>query len=180
MAVFLTGDGSTGTSAAFVWVDWTSNTTSDFADFTWHNNSFQAWSNGTPAVNVWTDWNVAEYVVPDVQFREDPDAVERRVNERAAADEKAMALLRENLTRRQRRELDRRGYFHVHTRHGERVYRLSRGGVHRIRGEDGQRYSFCIHPADGLWPAGDTTLAIKLLLEADEEQFLAIANASRY
>lgn len=179
----------TGSSASSVWITWTSdNTTSNVTD--WNvNDVFQVWSQGTASVNVWSDWHeqgTGPYLIPSFQ-RPDPEAERERaarvaaeMEERKVADENALALLREHLTRRQRADLDKHGYFHVQTRDGERVYRIRRDGLPtRVKGEDGNRYTYCIHPA-GSWPAGDKALAIKLLLETDEERFLEIANASRY
>jgi hypothetical protein len=103
-------------------------------------------------------------------------AAERRVLE-AAAKERARKLLLEALADDQQAELLKDGFFHVETRDGTRRYRLSpTGQPKRVRGEDGLAWAYCIHPEYG-YPQDDVVLAQKLMLEADEEAFLRIANA---
>lgn len=91
---------------------------------------------------------------------------------------RARELLVSTLDRKQYREFEREGYFHVHTKDGVRAYRIRPGSPPlRVKGEDGLRWQYCIHPEFG-YPSADVALAHKLLLESDEEEFLRIANAS--
>lgn len=92
---------------------------------------------------------------------------------------KARALLLSVLDEDQQQELEKVGHFHVHTKDGLRSYRLRPGsGPVRVKSEDGFQYSYCIHPPAN-YPADDTAVAQKLLLETDEESFLEIANGRR-
>ncbi len=105
---------------------------------------------------------------------------ERRAQEevqREAAKVKAEALLVSCLTQEQQAELVSDNRFHVTTTSGRR-YCINRGRAGNVtRPVDRRR--FCIHDYADL-PEADTMLAQKLLLEADEEAFLSIANASAY
>jgi hypothetical protein len=95
--------------------------------------------------------------------------------EKRIADVRAKRLLIENITPAQRATLKTHGYFDVQVK--GKTYRIkwgSHGNVYLVdRGREVR--SFCIQPPDT--PDGDTMLAQKLLLEADEESFLKIANA---
>jgi hypothetical protein len=102
----------------------------------------------------------------------------KRVEQMRLRAARAKALLEEALDRKQRAEFRKHGYFHVQTADGERAYRLRPGSSPlRVKSDDGFGYSYCIHPV-GNYAAEDTVLALKLLLETDEEAFLRIANAS--
>jgi hypothetical protein len=155
---------------------------------------------GTSIQIIWDQWiGTDAYGQISVQGQPLPpihpsaEEVERRrlENERRAAEaaeqikkveearRKARAILLENISEEQRAELEKEGHFHVETRDGQRRYRLRPGRPPiRVAGEDGHQWSYCIHPR-GNFPADDTTLALKLMLEADEDRFLSTANASR-
>lgn len=97
----------------------------------------------------------------------------------AAASVKARELLLSLLTEHQRDEFTENGYFHVHTKDGERVYRLKPSASPvRVKGEDGSQYSYCIHPP-AKYPPEDVTAAHLLMLETEEDEFLSTANATR-
>lgn len=176
--------------------------TTDGTSYAWPSQ----WLDGTYATAassanltqfVWTTWQTQSSLggyVPYEMPRETPEQTaareernrlamadaSKRAQEHAQAAEKARALLIEHLDVKQREEYLKVGRFHVETKDGTRVYRLEPGRPPtRIKGEDGSRYTYCIHPRE-IYPQADTVLALKLLLEADEEQFLHTANASRY
>lgn len=173
------------TDGSAVWVQWTtaSNTTASYTDTTWPLWCANATAGTCSATYVWCDWNAANYAVaPPPETDEQRTARElRQAEERAQremAKTRARELLQSVLTRRQRTELEKDGHFHVHTRDGVRVYRLKPGSNPvRIQDEAGRRHSYCIHPDPG-YPADDVTAALKLMLDADEEQFLRTANAT--
>jgi hypothetical protein len=177
----------------------TFNVTSDnTTGVVWDN--WNDWSaTGSSSQIVWTLWSTdgtGTYVVDDFQYAPPPPLTEEQLAERerrrlaqveeARAREEQRKLVRENARRllvealheSQREELERDGYFHVETKDGTRRYRLSPGSAPlRVHGEDGRRWSYCIHLDYG-YPNDDVVLAQKLLLETDEEAFLEIANAS--
>jgi hypothetical protein len=179
----------------------TFNVTSDnTTGIVWENwNDWTVSTGSSVTTNVWTLWaadGTGTYVVDHVDYTPPPpptaEQLAERERRRAAQAEAARIaseqrkLMRENARRllvealheSQREELERDGYFHVETRDGTRRYRLSPSSAPmRIHGEDGRRWSYCIHPAFG-YPPEDVVLAQKLLLEADEDAFLEIANAS--
>lgn len=102
---------------------------------------------------------------------------EREAAETEAAKAKAEELLLHFLDAEQRAELATHDRFHVSTSSGRR-YCINRGRAGNIR-RPADRVIFCIHDYEGL-PEADTMLAQKLLLEADEREFLRIANATSY
>ena len=98
-----------------------------------------------------------------------------------AANVRARKLLFQMLNEEQRKELDEKNHFHltVHSRDGSmKVYRVDYGfqGNVKLIGADGEvDRSYCIH-SDSRLPYEDQMLAQKLLLEANEPEFLRIAN----
>lgn len=167
----------TGLSATTIWIQWTDGTTGT----TVSNMTSQTWGYWTAAATNTTGVYVQQPPPPLTEeqrverARVAAEANRKREEVRARARELLMAVL----DRKQQRDLEARGYFHVQTRNGERVYRFRPGSAPvRIKGEDGSQWSYCIHPDYG-FPPDDVTAGLKLLLDADEAEFLRIANASR-
>jgi hypothetical protein len=108
---------------------------------------------------------------------------ERKLAERARCSLRANELLMLALDESQRRDLRERGAFQLEvlsrdgsTRRYE-IWRGRTGNVYQLD-EAGRRiFKFCAHPQIAC-PEQDTMLAQKLMLEADEEGFLALANRS--
>ena len=167
-----------------VWVTWsaTTNTTAVTATQVWESWTFPQNTTGGAGINI-------SYPPPAPLTAEQEDEQRRRAEEarrkqeernreQEAARARARELLLGVLDRKQQRELERDGHFHVETADGRRRYRLRPGRPPiRVHGEDGRRYSYCIHPS-GHWPPDDVVVAHKLLLESDEAEFLRIANAT--
>ncbi len=99
----------------------------------------------------------------------------------AVANEKATKLLVEHLSVEQQKTYEEKRYFDVDIE--GRTYRIHHGSYGNVRlmgtgDKTGKEITkFCIQP-EGV-PIGDVLLAQKLLLEADEKEFLRIANATR-
>jgi len=114
-----------------------------------------------------------------------PEAVERERVERLLRQEarvRAEALLRSHLTEQQRITLANRGWFIVEGGRSGTRYRIRASGV--VGNVDvleadllGERvlHRLCAH-CDHAIPLHDHLLAQKLMLEADEDDFLRIAN----
>jgi hypothetical protein len=78
----------------------------------------------------------------------------------------------------QRASFEKEKYFIIHSRDGQRRYKVSHGrsgNVKLIDPKGKELASFCIHPGIAC-PDEDTMLAQKLMLETDEKAFLRIAN----
>jgi hypothetical protein len=112
-------------------------------------------------------------------------AIEGGVSVRDEPMDRALALLRGQLSPEQLAEFTDRRQFTVRSRTG-RVYRVGWGNVRNIheigptappRTGDGAPILgfFCIHPNISC-PIPDVMLAQKLLIEANEEEFLRVAN----
>jgi hypothetical protein len=102
-----------------------------------------------------------------------------RKAEREAAGRRAEVLLRDALSPKQLKELNRRGYFHVVV--GDRRFRITRGRSHNIKEVDARGRilrTLCAHPVEQV-PDADTMLAQKLWLESLPEEFIKIANVVR-
>lgn len=167
-----------------VWRQWvtqsTSSTTSDLSNAVWE--TWVAIHNANIMAN-----NSAVFVRPHAetpeQIRARVAAAEQRLVARKAEDlartkaqEKAHKLLIEHLTPKQEETLRMHGYFDVDL--GERVYRIRKGGhggwVERMQGQKATD-GYCIY-VTGDCPPEDHMLAQKLMLEANEQEFLRIAN----
>jgi hypothetical protein len=154
------------------WISWTTTATTATASATVITDPWPYWNatNATTATSqmftpqmVWFAWTSSGQIIAASPYREPtPEEIETRrrqaetyrlqAEERRkvveAAKVKARQLLKEVLDRKQRRELEKDGHFHVQTRDGERVYRLKPGAPpERVKGEDGVRWSYCIHPS---------------------------------
>jgi hypothetical protein len=108
---------------------------------------------------------------------EEPDRSPGR-KERKRARKRARKLLWANLAPDQRRELRRKGRFHVTGSKGN-VYRIASSVPFNVRlaGEAKRsRIFFCLEAEDPDLPMEDIMLAQKLLLETDEGEFLRLAN----
>lgn len=191
MAVFYATTGADYTTTAStnltasVWQTWaTANTATVWQS--WQvtgSDIWQAWAvNGGYQATGGTLVGPAVQVDPEVLARQQQAQREAReaAAERAAArDRRARELLLAHLTKTQRREFERNGHFHIETAGGKRRYRLRPGYPPiRVKGEDGRRWSYCIHPRGHAFPPDDIALAHKLMLETAEDEFLAVANAS--
>lgn len=174
-----------GTSSqinASVWQEWTTTltTTTNTATAVW--DYWQPVTYGSGHVNYIAPAN-PEAAAEQAAFLAEAEAARReryrvRVEEDKARNERARALLLAVLNEEQQAELEANRYFHVTTRDGERVYRLGPNrATRRIKGEDGRCWAYCIHPREA-FPVYDTVVALKLLLDSDEDEFLRIANAS--
>jgi hypothetical protein len=119
----------------------------------------------------------------ELRRQEEIKAQSKRTRFKDAAKVRARKLLLQMLNEDQQKELDEKNRFHltVHSQDGSmRVYRVDYGfqGNVKLLGADGQpTKSYCIH-SDSRLPYEDQMLAQKLLLEANEPEFLRIANES--
>lgn len=97
--------------------------------------------------------------------------------ERVHAEQRAEVLLCEFLTAEQRNQLTHNGYIEVpSTLYPDRTYRIPRSGRFPLIYERGvPAYWLCVGPAESL-PSADLILCHLLLISADEQGYLAIAN----
>jgi hypothetical protein len=110
------------------------------------------------------------------------------------AERRADLLLQEHLTAEQRAEWTKDRAFHIETADGRRRYRLAYGLSYNVKlvkcatdepqprlrsGQLREGVKLCAHVyhPEGHVPHADNVLAQKLMLETNEEQFLAMANA---
>ncbi len=171
------GNGST----TAVWLDWnyTTNTTASvWPEWT------ASWTNSQIATiytveGVWNDWNIGYQAL--VETREQQAvrlaAQERAVQEREAITVRARSLLMEHLNAEQRQEYEKSNHFHVRGSRGRR-YRIKCGRAHNVYtvNDDGLLIvEHCAHVLENV-PNEDNILAQKLLIEHDEDAFLATAN----
>jgi len=158
--------------------------------------------------STWTTWihndapegqnllQVLRQEAPHWSNREELDRMAARVAEFEAERERERAewtarqlraneLLMAVLDESQREDLAHRGAFQlkVLSRDGStRRYEISRGrtgNVYQLDEAGNRIFKFCAHPKVAC-PNEDTMLAQKLMLEANEEGFLGIANRSAY
>lgn len=97
--------------------------------------------------------------------------------EASRAARRARALLRAVLTEREYRLLARRGYLEVNSpSNAQRVYRIpGAGGLVRVYDHGTAVMDLCLQPAEPL-PEEDIVLLHKLMIEGNEQEYLARAN----
>lgn len=161
-----------------VWNIWVNTQTTASYNSTSSNYIWETWQNTTSATVVYSLNTPRRYTPPPetaAQRREREAAAERIVEERHAATRKAQALLLSVLSKKQAAELKEKDEFTVHGSKGG-VYIIKRGIAGNVRRG---RYRYCGHlPGDQRYPQEDHMLAQKLMIETDEEAFLAVANRS--
>ncbi len=93
------------------------------------------------------------------------------------AERRAEGLLQETLTSEESRELEHKGYLEVHSPSREgRVYRVPRGrGMVSVYEGGRAVMSLCVQPVEWI-PGADVVLMHKLMIEANEEDYLKTAN----
>lgn len=135
-----------------------------------------------PSEVIWHNWTQADIERLNEEQRRVAEEGQREAEQRAAlrkaAQERAKLLLVANLKEDQRRDLDTKRHFIVHSKSGERRYRIRQGrtgNVDLLNAAGAVVAKFCIHPAV-LCPDEDTMLAQKLMIETDEDGFLLTAN----
>jgi hypothetical protein len=98
-------------------------------------------------------------------------------SERLTADRRANALLRELLTPQQYQQLQRHGYVEVVSPSiPQRVYRVpGAGGLVRVYEAGHAVMDLCLQPVEAL-PEGDVVVLHKLMIEGNEQEYLAKAN----
>ncbi|HCI79548.1 MAG TPA: hypothetical protein DHW02_07650 [Ktedonobacter sp.] len=109
-----------------------------------------------------------------------PDGMGRlreSMSEHLSADSRAKALLREILSDTQYQQLVKCGYLEVTSPTiDERVYRIpGSGGLVKVFERGCPVMELCLQPAEPL-PDGDVIVMHKLMIEANEEEYLSKAN----
>jgi hypothetical protein len=99
---------------------------------------------------------------------------------RREAELRGAQLLSQHLTREQRSDYERRGYFHVTGSATGKRYRIHHGEQMNIEelNEHGRRVRVLCFMPEGRVPLGDVLLAQKMALELFEADALKIANRS--
>jgi hypothetical protein len=138
-----------------------------------------AW--GAVLLALWLCVLLVFLTAPDGPGIGDLHTILRRVNgsrsERALVDKRAGVLLRELLTDHEYDQLVHRGYVDVASpSQAQRLYRIPRDG-RRVRVfEDGKpQHDLCVGPVAPL-PSQDLILLHKLMIQGDEQAYLARAN----
>ena len=175
------------TSTSYVWGEWCDDTSTTGATtgFTTSTNlsgdTWIQWVNTTSGViRVDQNGNVSD------EFRE---MVEREAEQRQAErlehaklhnqrKAKATRLLRNSLTRKQKKDFDKRKYFYVRGNVSGNLYKIKHGRTHNVEMLDkfkNMKQRLCAHP--GIYcPDEDTMLSQKIMLENMEDNFREIAN----
>ena len=99
------------------------------------------------------------------------------LSSRIAAERRATVLMRELLSVGQYQQLTRHGYLEVASPHiPHRTYRIpGTGGLVRVYEQGHAIMDLCLQPVDPL-PDGDVVVMHKLMIEANEQEYLAKAN----
>ena len=99
------------------------------------------------------------------------------VSEHLSAESRAKALLREMLTENQYQQLIKFGYLEVLSPSIDyRVYRIpGSGGLVKVFERGSPVMELCLQPAEPL-PDGDVVVMHKLMIEANEQEYLQKAN----
>lgn len=187
---------TTGTGNQIIWDAWTSGsiTTSGSQAGTQTGTQLIMSGSNTTTWGIWNDTHEVKLATAEEQQR--LTAERQRANaeyharqqalqaETAAAQTRALRLLRENLDEKQKSDLSANGFFELETisKNGERrKYRIHRkwsGNIQQVDDNGKRIKTLCIHPREAT-PIEDSMLAQKLMLEGGaEEDLLRIANHS--
>ncbi len=101
----------------------------------------------------------------------------RVLGDRITAEHRAHALMREMLSAAQYQQLTRHGYVEVSSPSiPQRVYRIpGAGGLVRVYEQGHAIMDLCLQPMDPI-PDGDVVVMHKLMIEGNEQEYLAKAN----
>lgn len=101
----------------------------------------------------------------------------RILGERISAERRAQSFMRELLTPHQYQQLTHVGFVEVPSPAiPDRVYRIpGSGGLVRVYEQGHAIMDLCLQPAESL-PDGDVVLLHKLMIEGNEQEYLAKAN----
>lgn len=101
----------------------------------------------------------------------------RIFGERLSAERRAQSFMRELLTSSQYQQLTRSGFVEIASPSiPERVYRIpGTGGLVRVYEQGHAVMDLCLQPVDPL-PDGDVVLLHKLMIEGNEQEYLAKSN----
>jgi hypothetical protein len=99
------------------------------------------------------------------------------VTEHLSAEGRSRALLREMLSEGEYQQLTKFGYLEVSSpSNDQRVYRIpGSGGLVRVYERGTAVMELCLQPADPL-PDGDVVVLHKLMIQGNEQEYLAKAN----
>jgi len=169
----------TATTSNHIYTSYTASTTSNIITATW-----SAWNDNylVKAHNILVPPRISE---EERQRRAEAEkqrqllyAEEER--KRKLADAKAEKLLLQLLDEKQAQEYKEKGRFHMYV--GNKKYRIDKGwagNVKLVEEKGNVLSSYCIHPRQRM-PEADNLIAQKLMLEANEQEFLRVANETRY
>lgn len=158
-----------------VWSDWT--TTSADSGYIWHYWTGETDDgNGSPDIEPPS----SEEIERERREREKREIENReREKEKQKAEEKARKLLSELISKSDYKKFCKSGYVDVEGKSG-RIYRIEpRRQIKVFDGKDKLDVaieSLCITTPNYYLPEADEIIWKKLLIEADEEEFLKIAN----
>lgn len=127
----------------------------------------------------WVQWNLAAYTQQAAVHQPTREEEERAAALRKKYDDakaRAKELLLEHLSPVQRESFEKTGLFIVETEKKNR-YQLGYNPPRKLREDDKAVTVYCIHMG-GEVPKEDELLGFKLMLEANEEEFLKTANAT--
>lgn len=140
----------------------------------WNTQYFTVNATATNTV-VWASWNEGYQAIYQQQFFNPQVAAADNLKKVEAARTRAKEFLIEHLSPAQKESYEKHGMFIVEGSQGNR-YRLAHSNAPRKVRDDKDVTSYCIHTY-GV-PREDELLGFKLLLEADEDEFLKTANAT--
>jgi hypothetical protein len=167
-----------GLAAALIWGQWvttataSSITTTDVWN-TWLNNGTIGLANAYPQQQA----SLSQQAAMMEQHRRVADAA---AQERRAADTKAKAFMRDNLTPIQREALEKHGWFLVEGGKSRKLYRVygdrgCAGNIYELDAKEKEIARYCVHARADI-PLGDQLLAQALSLRFDEDHIIATAN----
>lgn len=176
-----TSSATTSSSNDGIWSYWTT-TGTDYAGTSTTSSTWTTWvSNARPEPIVYSQPYRPRELTPEQKEAQRQAAEqarlesERRQREQEEAKKRAEDLLVGCLTLAQRRQLKKRGSFVVKAQSGQH-YRVRRGHTVEELDKAGKpAATHCIHTRDYV-PDFDTMLVQKLMLEANEDEFLRVAN----
>jgi hypothetical protein len=182
MATWITNQYVTATTTSDMWCQWNNCTTSTTTPVWLVWNTTGTGNTINQNCNLYAQQGAPPITPEMIAAREAQNAKWKKIDqERKVAADQAMRLLRDNLSPKQIKALDKHGWFLVEGGKSKKTYRIRNdsytGNIYELDG-DKEVARFCVHAHSEI-PLGDQLLAQAISIQWDEDHIISKANKTR-